>query len=546
MWSLLLLWVAQVDLPGTSSVSVPLAAPVTCRSCHGSFDPGESAYDSWLGSPMAHSARNPLFLSALTEANEDTAEIGAFCLRCHAPDGWLQGACLDPDGGLVTDDEPGVGCAVCHRMDPSPWKRNGQYTLGDDIVYRGPLADANPPHRWQPSSWISSSELCAGCHDLSNPLVVRRDLDGTPMGMLFPEQTTYTEWATSSVAASKGCRDCHLPETTGSIAENAPVRPDRSRHELAGGNLFLLGALDFLEPGLGISDQLARGKLRIAAQLRSAATLALVEAPAEARRGEVVTLRFRVTNQTGHKLPTGYPEGRRVWLEVASSELALARGGFDETTGEPIDPAAIYHVRQGQLGIGPGHRLALNDVVFLDTRIPPLGMLATATTAPVGKVYPEIAPGRLANWDEVTVTATTPCDMGLDAIHLRGALWYQSVTQAYVTALVAENGFDERALRLQAAFEEANPGPFEMASIAETIAIAPDSSCERPDAGHDDAGITDAGDRGPDAEVTPDAGPMMMPEPEGGCGCRTTAGADGSRAFGLILLLGGIAARKRR
>jgi MYXO-CTERM domain-containing protein len=532
----------EVDLPGTSSVSVPLAQPETCRNCHGLFDPLDSPYESWVGSPMAHAARNPLFLSALTEANEDKLNTGDFCLRCHAPDAWLQNKCIEPDGALLDQDDDGVSCAVCHRMDPSPWKKNGQYVVADTNEYRGPFPDATAPHRWRQGMWISSSELCGGCHDLFNPLVERRAIDGTPLGVPFPEQTTYTEWATSSVAASKGCKDCHMPETAGPVAEGAQVRSDRSRHELSGGNTFALAAIDFLEPGLGLSEQLARGRARAEAQLRNAATLELIDAPAEALRGEPVTLTFRITNRTGHKLPTGYPIGRRVWLSVTSPELALLLGRYDQSMGEPIDPAAIYHVEQGQFGIGPSPRIALNDVVFLDTRIPPAGMISTATTAPVGKTYPEVAPGILAHWDEVVVTATTPCDMAFDAVSVRASLWYQSVTRAYVDHLVETNGAGSiRGQRLRAAFDEADPGPFEMETIAQNIPIRADSSCAVPDAGFVDTGITDAGTD--DAGGSSDAGPII-PEDDG-CGCRATP-VDGSGAQGLILLLLGLARRRRR
>ena len=34
------------------------------------------------------------------------------------------------------------------------------------------------------------------------------------------------------------------------------------------------------------------------------------------RPGENLTATVAVTNRSGHKLPTGYPEGRRMWLTV--------------------------------------------------------------------------------------------------------------------------------------------------------------------------------------------------------------------------------------
>jgi hypothetical protein len=534
---------AEIPLPGTSSVTVGLAPPTACVECHGTFDP-KSAYETWVGSVMGHSARDPVFLAALTEANRDLPGSGDFCLRCHATEAWLRGACVEPDGRLLTDEDSGVTCSVCHRMDPSPWVKNGQFLLGNDLDYRGPYADAVAPHHVQRTDFISSSELCGTCHDLVNPLVERKDLDGNPMGMLFAEQTTYTEWKTSEFARGPNpatCQNCHMPEDEGRIAPEGPVRKDRSSHEMSGGNVFLLNAIAFLEPGLGISERLAQGAGRSEAMLRTAATLEAIAVPTSVRRGETLELRLRITNETGHKLPTGYPEGRRIWLQLESEELGLSRGAFDETTGEPIDPVAIYHVKQGQAATGtPGIHLILNDTVFYDSRIPPRGMIVTATTAPVGKTYPEVSAGVLAHYDELAVQITVPCDPGLSAIPLSATLWYQAVTKAYVDALVAANEGNERGARLSAAFEEADPGPIEMEELALELVIDPESSCDPLDAGaadlgvSEDAAVADASDAGVhDTSVT--VNPVPIDE---GCACRQThTSSRGSLDGGAIALL---------
>ena len=48
-------------------------------------------------------------------------------------------------------------------------------------------------------------------------------------------------------------------------------------------------------------------------------------------------LRVTVTNQCGHKLPTGYPEGRRIWLNVRFFDewdgLLSESGAYDTETG---------------------------------------------------------------------------------------------------------------------------------------------------------------------------------------------------------------------
>lgn len=532
---------AQVELPGTSSVSVFFQDPAVCNGCHGGFDEDATAYPTWAGSAMAHAARDPLFFSALVEAEKDYPGAGDYCLRCHAPAAWMEGRCFPTDGSALTDSDGGVTCSSCHRMTPSTWQRNGQYLVADDIYMRGPIMDPQAPHRVEFSDWFSDGRMCGSCHDLRNPLVERIDLDGNPTGQPFPEQTTYTEWATSAYAAEgESCQDCHMPPDEGRVAMSGPVRPDRSSHAFAGGNAFLLGAVAFLRSDLDLSTELVRGQTRVGAMLRTAADLALEEGPNVVGRGDVVDLKFRITNLTGHKLPTGYPEGRRVWLEVAAPDVGIVRGAYDAEGGEPVDPVVTYESIQGRSGVGPGHRLVLNDTIYFDNRIPPRGFVVTATTAPVGKVYPEVSPGVLAHWDDLTVTATIPCDFAGDTIAVDARLWYQSVTKRYVESLVADNGADPRGSTLDVVFEETDPGPALMAELDVTLTVDPASTCDPPDAGFVDAGTRDGGgarDGGfADAGIAPS-------DEEGGCGC--SAGSGDSRGALGLLLLGLLVLRRR-
>lgn len=334
-----------------------------------------------------------------------------------------------------------------------------------------------------------------------------------------------------------------MPESSARVAELGPVRPDRSSHALAGGNKFLLASIAFLEPGLGLASELSAGQGRIEAMLRSAVLLEEISPPAVLTRGEVFALTFRVTNLAGHKLPTGYPEGRRVYLSVRSTELGLDLGAFDEASGEPMRSPAVYHAKHGRFGVGPGHRLALNDAIFADTRIPAKGMVSSSTIAPVGKIYAETSPGVLAHWDDVTVTATAPCDLQMARVQVTAALWYQSVTKTYVDALVQENGAHPRGATLRLAFDEADPGPYQMAQVLVTIDLDSASTCAPPDAGVRDADPPDATRM--DAGMNDSGRPVQVDE-DGGCSCAMTAraenrgGADGDPLFSLVAVFVGI------
>ncbi len=521
MWSWALVLMTQVPLPGTSSVTVPLGAPEACGRCHGSFDT-DSAFDTWAGSPMGHAARDPWFWSALVEAEKDAPGVGDFCLRCHVPEAWLAGRCLLTDGSRITDDDDGVGCSLCHRMDPTPYVRNGQYIVGDDVDLRGPYKQTVAPHRTQQSDYLANAEACGVCHDLYNPLVQRKDLNGQDTPFLFPEQTTYTEWQASAFQAEGvTCQNCHMEDTLGMIANMGPERPERSHHAPVGGNVFLLEAVSTLYPELGLFDQLNRGVARVEATLRTAAELE-VDAPAMVGRGEVFDVTIRVTNLTGHKLPTGYPVGRRIWVSATGLANQINRGGFDPASGEPVEPLEVYRVEQGQASQGVrGPHLALNDTVFFDNRIPPRGFVPTTTTAPVGKVYPEVSPGVLAHFDEITVTATVPCEQPDAPLSLSVGLWYQSITKPVVEELLALNGNHPRADDLEFAFEAADPGPLQMESIDVDIAVDDASRCGAPDAGGADARV-DSGsppDAGSTDAVVVDAG---FTDEEGGCACESS------------------------
>lgn len=228
------------------------------------------------------------------------------------------------------------------------------------------------------------------------------------------------------------CQTCHMRPTQGKGARqnSAPVRADLPLHDLTGGSTWMPDAISWMDAqgtlhlggGLSADERagLAAGKTRARETLRSAASLTV--------DGDQV----RVVNLTGHKLPTGYPEGRRMWLHVrwydehgllvredgAYGPLQVQVGGAVttvETLLDPHDPELRDYVIEpgitaewaGQLlgwGWDPGlvleydrvtgapgrtlgdlaaqpagtawktNHFALNNTIVRDTRIPPYGM----------------------------------------------------------------------------------------------------------------------------------------------------------------------------
>jgi hypothetical protein len=181
------------------------------------------------------------------------------------------------------------------------------------------------------------------------------------------------------------------------------------------------------------------GIARAARLLTNAASLALADAPDQ--------LHVIVTNECGHKLPTGYPEGRRVWLNVRFYDEAMnllgESGAYNSTNGVLTRDAEakIYEVHPGietnlavALGLVPGPSLhfVLNNQTYEDNRIPPRGFtnanFAAFGGSPVGHSY---ADGQY--WDDSLYT------LPAGATRAEVKLYYQSTSKEFVEFLRDEN-----------------------------------------------------------------------------------------------------------
>ena len=185
--------------------------------------------------------------------------------------------------------------------------------------------------------------------------------------------------------------------------------------------------------------------------LRRAATLNLsVEEDAGQK---IVTV--RAINETGHKLPTGYPEGRRMWLNLkaysATGALLFESGAYDPATGILTEDSSIkvYEVKQGLtpemaafvgLDTGPTFHFALNNTTIKDNRIPPRGYTVAAFDQvgmrPVGADYED---GQFWDDTEYIVPGT--------ASRIVATLYYQLSSGEYIEFLSDLGGADGATLR---------------------------------------------------------------------------------------------------
>jgi hypothetical protein len=347
------------------------------------------------------------------------------------------------------------------------------------------------PHRVMKSPYHASSELCATCHNVSNPLFAD-DVSVQPPHVYGHVERTYSEWALSDYAkmgADGTCQSCHYPAVEGggqASRYNSPHRDHFVMHGPVGGSTWVQDAVAYLWDRSDVDRKaLDVGKRRARELLRTAATLEL-SFPATGRA------LLRVTNETGHKLPTGYPEGRRMWVNAQFldadgnvlgeigryGEFEDTLSGEDVTVPTLLDPeeTRVYESKPAiseeqaeahGLEAGPSLHFVLNDVIAKDNRIPPRGFsneaFAEHLCQPVGAEY---ADGQ--HWDDV--------DLALPegTARVRARLMYQSVSWEYIKFLAEENTTDDWGTRLYEAWSATGKCPPE--AIAEITAAVDGSS----------------------------------------------------------------------
>ncbi|MBZ0111380.1 MAG: cytochrome c family protein [Thermoanaerobaculia bacterium] len=319
-------------------------------------------------------------------------------------------------------------------------------------------------------------------------------LDGGAPGAGFYAPDVFETSRAGNVIAS--CQDCHMPDVSGRacvIGDSSVLRPTESlehpqsgvpSHELTGANLWitsilastqefsanydpvnqtLLGqgpAILTLDMGAGITpghEELLAGADRALANLQNAAAIESVRY--SSMSGD---LEFRVVNRTGHKLITGYPEGRRMWVNVQLFDgmtLVHEINPYDDVEdtlrGLPQRPSGpflganeayvdelVYEAQMSSslTGETKSQHFLLGDAQYKDNRIPPrgfrIGEAADRLAVPVwaGAAAPgyftteEYAGG----WDDVSLTLPT----GADRVEVR--LYYQVTSREYVEFLQNE------------------------------------------------------------------------------------------------------------
>jgi len=221
-------------------------------------------------------------------------------------------------------------------------------------------------------------------------------VNGNVPDMLHPIERTYTEWYWSGLREEgKRCESCHTPM------------------KFQGAQTWLLTGLDTLwedvdrkwfDRGFMVdpyrTGALSDGRNRNKKFMKSAARLDTMVAK-EVDPGQSMTLKVKVTNLTGHKLPTGFAEGRQMWLYVRAADkdgnVFFEDGALDVDGNLDSGVTKVYE----RVGLAEGYdpsvvtpgeehfRFALENTVEKDNRIPPRGYNKAAFQADGAFIIPE-------------------------------------------------------------------------------------------------------------------------------------------------------------
>jgi len=382
----------------------------------------------------------------------------------------------------------------------------GQHFNDSANIMRGPFTDAVARHQMYYSRWHKSKEFCHDCHDVSNPILENAFVDPSGSSKFaaasyFHVERTFSEFLTGEIGRAPSkvpvnipgvtggankCQDCHMRDITGQGCNkaDAPIRTDLPLHDMTGGNSWMAGILASADsfnttlydpynyailsgakyPGAkiqmaGITNwgtKLKAGSDRAIQQIQYGSTLS-----EQSNTSSQVVL--RIQNNSAHKLISGYPEGRRLFLNVkwydsagkviseinpyaplvttkntAGNEVYVSGGDITTKTDELIFEAKMSSTITGETPYTL--HFALADGRYKDNRIPPRGFdITKAAERKIEPVWHGVSTPSLFTAAEYAggykdVTLAKPAG----AAGYVATLYYQTTSKEYVEFLYNE------------------------------------------------------------------------------------------------------------
>jgi VCBS repeat-containing protein len=319
---------------------------IDCDTCHTMTNPDNSEHQGVMNSPFiancdpdsnvpnkcttTGSAGDGFYGSGMTSLWSGSDKLGPYS-DAAARHQFMQsqfhrsvdfcGSCHDVSNSAVGDLAPGNGA-----QPGAPHVVSSQDFNGGAPDLGGPIEDKaafnNPPYAYGIVE-RTFSEYKASAF----PTTLVSDFTSLPGDLQVAGGSLDTTYQAALLAGTGGnyedgterffsCQSCHMRPVVGNGCNKngAPLRSDLPMHDQTGGNYWFANMTQYqdnagtLRLGGGLSGNqilaMDLGQQRAVKHLQQAGDLQLSNNT------------LKVVNLTGHKLITGYPEGRRMWLNI--------------------------------------------------------------------------------------------------------------------------------------------------------------------------------------------------------------------------------------
>jgi len=505
-----------------------------CTSCHNGLTDAAandvSIESDWSTSMMANATRDPFWRAKVASEIQRNPQLKEVlddkCSRCHAPmasvEAKFEGSSVELFGnGFLNPQNPyynhsmdGVSCTACHQIEDNGKLGTLEGSSGNfSIVDLGTSAERtafgqyinpeinpmlnNTGFRPTNASHISSSEMCATCHNLKTPFI---DSSGTVVSTTpdteFPEQMVYTEWENSSFASgatAQSCQDCHMPKTDGVKISTRPqtlaARNNFARHTMVGANTTMLDILSRNKEALAVT---ATGFDTAITQSRAMLkTAADIEVISQTLVNEELTVQLRINNRSGHKLPTSYPS-RRVYIHFvvrdnagaivfesgktnadgsivavdADTDLSRYEPHYDEITQQ--DQVQVYEAIMGNTDSNVTYTLLRAASYLKDNRIPPAGFDKNTAVNDVRVTGAAMNDNNFNSGSDLITYKVNIGAASANTISYSAELKYQSLAYGFVKDLFQDNSNPEVA-KFEAMYDSATIRSETISTINRTL-----------------------------------------------------------------------------
>lgn len=325
-------WLAGRSTPtdGSALTHADAAEGVSCDTCHKMTNPDNTEHSGVQNAPfVANDGAVPVegyYGSSQLSISDGNAKLGPYAdaVPKHQWDQSQFHRSVDFCGSCHDVSNPVVGDLAPNNGAQQPLVSGTFNGLLDSIIDPQPIeskaAFNNPPYKYgvvertysEYKAGLLSQTRVSDYQSLPDDLKYGAIQNAYNAALLAGNGGDYEDGSTRYFS----CQTCHMQpeEGLGANKQGVPLRKDLPSHDLTGGNYWIPEVMQYMDSkaNLILGGDLTNaeisgmndGILRAKANLENSAELSL--------QGDTL----KVVNLTGHKLISGYPEGRRMWLNI--------------------------------------------------------------------------------------------------------------------------------------------------------------------------------------------------------------------------------------